>query len=166
MTIREILLKFNKIRTGNSKLLKKEVCGNWIASGTYRDVYVCQYDKRYVVKIEKSDSKDFHNVKEWSVYDDFRQFKPWAAKYLANSIAISDDGKVLIQRRVTHKPMKFYPKKLPYFLIDRKYGNFGWIGKRFVCSDYAWIKIILRMALYPAKWWGEDMNNYKFNTNE
>jgi hypothetical protein len=75
---------------------------------------------------------------------------------LAPSLAISPDGRWLIQKK-THSVTK-WPKKVPRLILnDTHKGNFGMIGKQFVCHDYAYMKLINRknknlLKMKKVKW--------------
>src|SRR5687767_12597003 len=79
---------------------KKKFCGKKIGGGTYRDVYIFKQNDDYVVKIERNiKNKQFSNVNEWSNWE---WHKSWTkfSKWLAPCEWISEDGRILIQRRV------------------------------------------------------------------
>lgn len=129
----------------------KAICGEKIGSGCYRDVYVLKQNPDYVVKIEREPGA-FCNVQEWC---NWINCKEWVAfsNWLAPCEMITEDGRVLIQRRVTHGKRKDYPKHIPSFFLDLKVKNFGWIDGRFVCVDYPWLNPG-KLKMQYAKWWG------------
>jgi len=112
------------------------LCGEFINSGVYRDVYVCKLNPKFVIKIEKDPSICvFSNVNEWINYvntTEWREFNRW----LAPCRMINETGTILIQDRVYHKKRKDYPKYIPNILTDTKLSNYGWIEDNFVCCDY------------------------------
>lgn len=113
--------------------LKDILIGKKIGSGCYRDVYHCKLDYSLVVKIEKEEG-EFHNIKEWNIWKEL-EYSP-LKKWLAPCISISNDGKILIQKKIEFGRKKEYPKKVPAWFTDVQPKNFGFIGKQLVCCDY------------------------------
>lgn len=58
-------------------------------------------------------------------------------QWLAPCLIISETGLVLLQRKVKIGNFENYPDRIPSLFTDKKYSNFGWIGKQFVACDYA-----------------------------
>jgi hypothetical protein len=112
---------------------KDILIGKKIGSGCYRDVYLCRLDTSLVVKIEK-ENKNFHNIKEWNIWEEIKYSD--YQKWFAPCFDISDDGKILIQRKIEFGRKGDYPKKVPSFFTDVQPKNFGFIGKQLVCCDY------------------------------
>ena len=52
-------------------------------------------------------------------------------------VSLSSNGAILIMERTFDKPGKKKPDEIPEFMFDTHEGNFGWLGNRFVCHDYA-----------------------------
>jgi len=129
------------------------MCGELLGSGISREVYAARFMPNMVIKFEHSD-RMFANIAEWQLWNEVQHTD--AAKWLAPCDAISPCGKVLIQRRT--KPARSYPKKIPVWLTDEKRANFGMIGRRFVCHDYA-ANLVASYGtsgrLKNADWWGE-----------
>lgn len=97
----------------------------------------------YVVKIQKD--KDNHdNVMEYEMWCNvFHEEEK--KKWLAEVAWISTNGRIMIQKKaelITDKNKKKIPEMIPTFLTDVKYENFGFIGKQFVCFDYAFSPMI------------------------
>lgn len=141
MTEREIMKELN--RKCNPKLPMEKwmpkYCGDMIGSGVFRDVYEFKLNpKKWVVKVEWGGM--FCNVSEWRVWANVQHFCG-SLKYIkdmfAKNLTIGSTGLFIIQERVTFKEKEFYPKKMPKIFTDFKCGNFGWVGRRFVCIDYA-----------------------------
>ena len=132
----------------------KHDCGELIASGLNRDVYECKHDANWVVKIQKT--TNFDNVLEYKLWDAYYH-APEYKKWLAECLTITETGLVLYQRKVEHKSIEFYPDKVPCWFTDFKIQNFGWIGKNFVCCDYAGsfdrMTGIVPSRMRKAKWW-------------
>jgi hypothetical protein len=137
----------------------KNVCGEKLGHGLYRDVYILKQDPRFVVKVDNGTfNGDFTNVTEWRNYINNREWK-WLEKWLAPCEMITESGKLLFQVRVDQsRPKKDFPKEIPVLFTDLKYSNFGWIGKQFVCCDYAFFPIYFIKEggkMYKrARWWG------------
>ena len=116
--------------------VKKQLCGELLGSGVYRDVYVFKQSPQHVIKIERDMSTaNFTNVTEWRNYIDLREWKSFS-KYLAPCEAISQTGQILVQQRIRHGQKNEYPKQIPAYFTDIKRSNYGWIGTQFVCCDY------------------------------
>lgn len=133
---------------------KRKLCGKKIGQGQYREVYECKIDPRYVVKIEEN-PEVFANIMEYMTY---RQ-RPELHLYLAHPAFITDDGKILVQRRVKHKDIKYYPDRIPAVFCDLKITNCGWIGKRFVACDYGMTLSANYNKTRKARWWIEQDGN-------
>ncbi len=138
---------------GDVNKLVKALCGELLGSGVYRDVYAFSGFPEYVIKIERDMNKGiFANVTEWRNYIDNAEFK-WLEQQLAPCILINQTGQVLVQRRVEHRARKEYPKFIHWIFTDVKLSNFGWIGNRFVCCDYSFLKMDLNVhKVQVAKW--------------
>lgn len=131
------------------KRFKKKFCGKELGSGVTRRVFEFKPDSRYVVKIQYRDSA-LHNCAEFHIWNE-----NWYAplqNMLAPCLWISNSGRILIQRRVSFRSQNRYPDRLPVCFTDLKVTNYGWIGKRFVCCDYAGLKF--RIGRHrKIKWW-------------
>lgn len=110
------------------------VCGEYIASGSSRDVYECTTNKKWVVKIQKQKS-NYENILEWTAWLSMR-YSIWE-KWFAPCRYVSDNGRILIQDRVKPLTDKTRPKEVPAFFTDLKDENFGTIGNQVVACDYA-----------------------------
>jgi hypothetical protein len=136
----------------------KRICGELIGEGSFRNVYVLKLDPRFVVKVERDMSRsDYSNATEWRNYinnKDWTYLKDW----LAPCELISESGQLMVQQRVNWdgKRRKDYPKYIPHVFTDTKLKNFGWIGDRFVCCDYSYLKIMIKSDkdMKYAKWFG------------
>jgi hypothetical protein len=135
------------------KQVIRRICGDQISSGANRDVFDCKIDPRFVVKIQRTNN--FCNVLEWKIWCEFAMTPAW--KYFAPCAGISESGHILYMRKAEFRDKKEYPKKVPHFFTDRKYGNYGWIDGRLVCVDYA--SFIISNGVWPlnklrrADWW-------------
>lgn len=112
------------------------ILGEFIGSGCFREVYQHPHYKDYVVKIETGNTRE--NCLEWDVWRSV-QFTE-NAKWFAPCTYISDNGIILIQKKVKvlwDKPQSKIPDKIPWFFTDIKSDNFGWIGNQLVCHDYS-----------------------------
>ena len=113
-----------KLKTGliNSWDSLSDLCSEKIASGSTRDVFVFAKNPNYVVKVERY-PRTFTNACEWNNWE-YLKYHPELNKWLAPCLDISDDGKYLIQQRVTHALTNEYPDKIPSVFIDLKDTNF------------------------------------------
>lgn len=106
-----------------------------LGRGMTRTVYAGNrklFNDDVVVKIEEP-CGHFQNVMEANLWERLEYSQH--AKYLAPVLDISDDGRVLVQRRTV--PALWYPKFLPSFFTDFNKSNFGMLDEQFVCHDYA-----------------------------
>lgn len=114
------------------------LCHTKLGGGIHRDVFECRIDDKLVVKVETDlPWRFFANVLEMKFWNDNQEYKP-VAKWLAPCEYLSPDGLILLQRRC--EPLRAsdeVPTKLPGFLTDVKWDNFGWLDGRIVCFDYA-----------------------------
>ncbi len=151
MTQDQILRKLEKVSYADINIFVKKVCGEYIGNGRFRDVYDLKMDNRYVVKIEKFPEQGyFCNVTE---YRNFIESKNTPVrKWLCPVLFISRNGRISVMRKAKFKTKDQYPKKLPSFLADIHAGNFAFIGRQFVCTDYAWFKWNHSMKLRKVKW--------------
>jgi hypothetical protein len=128
--------------------------GDLLGVGLYRRVYVFKPDPRFVIKWEHDPTTgQFANVCEWRNWVDHEAARA-ISKWLAPCQIISETGHILLQRRVRFRSPEFYPKKLPSFLSDFKYSNYGWVGQRFVCCDYAALWFTKKWRDRRVRWWG------------
>lgn len=152
MKVKEFTKIINDKNISNPKKWIKEFCGEEIGSGSCRTVYEFKLNPNYVVKYERDmDRGLFANVTEWRNYINNRydiKLGPW----LAPIELINEGGTILIQRRAKQKSFDKYPEYIPSNFTDRKYQNFGWIGKRFVCVDYSYM-IPCSYRLKKSKFW-------------
>jgi hypothetical protein len=146
---------FKEFNEHFGKELSKLIAGNLLGKGIHRDVYEYRLNKEIVIKIETNDS--FANVIEWEFWKEVKD-TPWA-KWFAPCIDISPNGVFLLQTR-TYQPLKSdYPEKVPSFLDDLKYSNYGVIvkgnKKQFVCHDYGNTVLTkgVNNKLKKADWW-------------
>lgn len=132
--------------------LKRLVLGEKLGAGVYRTVYEYALDPKLVVKVEKDDGC-FANVREWDLWQEVESM-PTLRDWFAPVVAISPCGLLLVQRRTKRiTRLDRVPEKVPEFFTDLKIDNWGKLGKRYVCHDYA-----MHLATRPttrlkkAKW--------------
>lgn len=124
--------------------------GTRIANGKYRTVYEHALDPTKIIKIEYGyeDLKDhdcvmrnsFCNVQEFLLWKEIQYFKgslEWVKDWFAPIEWISPSGHILCMEKTDPKPIAERPEMIPAFLWDVKQDNFGWIGEKLVCHDYA-----------------------------
>lgn len=114
--------------------LLRDLCGKKIGSGCSRDVYELKLNKRYVVKVERGAFPN-GNFTEYHIWSEISEYKK-LNKYFAPIIFANEDYRIMIMRRIRFGRKKDLPKKVPHFFFDMHGGNYGWIGKQFVCCDY------------------------------
>lgn len=139
----------------------KELCGDKIGAGVYRDVFFLKADQGYVVKVERDMSRAmFANVTEFRNYvnnKDWDLLRDW----MAPCEGINQTGQILIEERVywDGKKCKDYPTHIPDMLTDIKRSNFGWLKNgNFVCCDYSFMVLATKGKMKYAKWRGS-INN-------
>lgn len=126
--------------------------GDKLSGGNFRDVYVHTLNQELVLKIEYGhERKDNHeslmdnkfcNIQEYLLWNEIEGLKgklAWVKEWFAPIEWISPGGHVLCMQRTHPMPEKGRPEMIPDFLWDVKKENFGWIGDKFVCHDYAHI---------------------------
>lgn len=135
--------------TYTTEQIINKFCGKVLGRGQYRDVYELKANKNYVVKVEKNMySCHFMNAREWKNYKvATKKMKKW----LAPIWMINNRGDVSVQDKVKFKKPNKYPKKIPAFLHDIHYNNFGWLNGKFVCIDYP-VFMFPPWKMKKAKW--------------
>jgi hypothetical protein len=111
--------------------------GKHLGSGIARDVYEYRpHPSGYVVKVERRDPDeglDFQNIAEWELWSNSATA---LTKWLAPVIALSPDGRCLLQARCEPCPKHMLPKRVPSILGDCHSGNFGLYKSKVVLMDY------------------------------
>lgn len=126
------------------------LCGEWLGGGLYRGVYACAPNPDLVVKIETR-ARAFSNVLEWDAWNEWRDEES-VAKWLAPCHSISACGAVLLMKRTQPMKLNEMPKRLPKFLTDTKVSNYGELGGRVVCHDYAFVRTTLKTKKRKVAW--------------
>lgn len=126
-----------------NKIVSLELCdfifGKFLGYGASRFVFEYMPDPKLVIKIDCSDFNA--NVIEYAIWNKVSDCEK-LSKWFAPCNSISRCGRILLQRKVkTGIPYEEYPKKIPSFLNDTKYRNFGKINDRIVCVDYSSVRI-------------------------
>lgn len=128
------------------------LCGDKIGEGIHRTVYRCRIRDDLVVKVENGDCRYFANVMEDKFHADHSHYDK-VMRWLAPCEYLSPDGRILLQRRT--QPLRDndkLPDKIPAFLTDIKRENFGWLGGKMVCHDYAMTIPNPSVRLRKAHW--------------
>lgn len=114
------------------------LCGEKLGSGVHRDVFACRLRDDLVVKVEiENDWRYFSNVHEMKFWSDNQHYDKMS-RWLAPCEYLSPDGRILLQHKARiATEYDTMPAQLPAFLTDIKHCNYGFIGDRFVCVDYA-----------------------------
>jgi len=108
--------------------------GSSIGMGCSRSVFDFNLNPNWVVKIDRSGY--FDNVTEWDIWNNFKD-NPLYSKFLAPCHRISSCGRILIQQKTYPITKEQLPGEIPDFITDIKIQNWGMIGDRAVCHDYA-----------------------------
>lgn len=127
------------------------LCAEQIGSGLYRNVFAMRFNPALVVKIENEPSRRWCNVLEWTLWQDWQDYDA-VARWLAPCRHLSDGGHVLIMDRTRAALATELPRTLPAFLTDVKPANYGFIGNRFVCHDYAFTVTEMRQSRRRVSW--------------
>lgn len=124
-----------------------------VGEGAYRNVYNFFPDETLVLKVAKTGSGQRQNILENVIWDEVKERD--IAKWFAPVVGISKGGKYLLQKKVEFGLKKDYPQMIPHFFLDLKYKNYGWLGNKFVCVDYAGTVITngFTNRLEKAEWW-------------
>lgn len=128
----------------------KLIAGDLIGEGVYRRTFECKLDPSLVIKVETS-TGTFCNIQEWTTWDNWSRCLS-VADWLAPCVSISPNGLFLLQRKTTPLDLKKLPTRLPAFLTDRKTANYGMLGKRLVCHDYAFTLATYKENLTKVIW--------------
>ncbi|SER26636.1 hypothetical protein SAMN05216548_11430 [Faunimonas pinastri] len=107
--------------------------GEKLGHGWHREVYAHALDPSLVIKLETKDSKQFCNIHEWAIWDEFKD-DPELSKWFAPCVAISANGSVLVQKRTG--PIAKRPARIPSLLADTHINNWGTYKRRAVMHDY------------------------------
>lgn len=146
---------------GDSKTATRDfahlMIGQQLGYGISRHVYTLEHSPGFVIKWE-AEGKDFQNVMEWRIWESVKKF-PTYARWFAPCLDISPNGVWLIQEKVKILPKHKYPKKLPDYLGDTKYLNFGELRGKIVACDYG-TPSLARLFFFNRKmtktaWWGD-----------
>lgn len=138
-------------KTTSGKDLFSLIIGDKIGSGIGRTVYENRINSDTVIKIEE---ESYQNIKEWEFWQDVQYSD--ISKWFAPCLSISPCGIFLVQTKCEPLPKKMYPRKLPKFMADIKYENFGYLNGKIVCFDYGTIytKLIANTSkkMIDVKW--------------
>lgn len=125
-----------------------------IGRGIAREVYAVRHIKGLVCKIEL-EAGSFQNVMEFNIWDELQHTEH--AKWLAPVEFISACGTIILQARTEPLTHSKYPAKIPSWLTDTKYQNFGLLNGKFVCHDYGSLIVTngVNKRMVKADWWDD-----------
>lgn len=130
-------------------------CGEHLGTGISRQVFAFALDpSRWVVKLETGTPGTFQNVKEWAVWEALKFHEP-SARWLAPCRLISENGRVLLQRRVNAIPKRLLPERVPRWATDLQPCNWGLLNGKPVMRDYGMTLLTSHGAtehLKKARW--------------
>lgn len=130
------------------------MCGKLLGKGGSRWVYENRFDKSTVIKLQYGNGLPMQNILEWQVWLNLQHEE--AGKWLAPCFMLSNRGHVLVQAKTELISFELYPLKIPCFLTDTKYENFGKYQDRFVCHDFGSTLLMTtgsRMKMKKALWY-------------
>ncbi len=131
------------------------ICDELLGYGISRRVYVYAPNTTFVIKFE-AEAGWFQNILEWETWDAVKGTK--FEKWFAPCRMISPCGTILVMARTTPLAHKDYPVKMPSFLTDFKYDNYGLFEDNVVCHDYGTHNLMtmgMTSRLKKADWWGD-----------
>lgn len=137
--------------------LFRMLCGDEISRGSSRCVYRHASDPTLVVKEEES---GFQNIMEWLTWERI-QPTSWA-KWFAPCMQISNNGLFLVMKKTLDLDLNKLPERMPKFLSDFKYQNYGILDGKVVCRDYGTNLLMeygMSNVMKKVKWW--DGANYR-----
>lgn len=123
--------------------------GDLLGEGIHRKVFAHRLDPTLVIKAETG-TFSHANMSEWDAWMAWGDAKE--GRWLAPCVAISPQGRFLLQRRVQPVAVEDLPEKVPTFLTDLKRSNFGRYKGRIVCCDYGSLITNLNNRLKEAHW--------------
>lgn len=131
--------------------------GTQLGSGICRKVFVYGLNPKFVIKVEQS---GFQNAVEREIWSAVKETQ--YAKWFAPVHHISGLGCLLLMSRTVPAPRKIFPKRMPDFLGDLKYSNFGLLRGKLVCHDYGTVTNFLhgftreKINFRKAEWWDSE----------
>jgi len=125
--------------------------GRKIGRGIHRSVHRLRFSPELVVKVAHSESGRRANLKEYLIWDIAECSRH--ARWLAPVRACSTDGSFLVMDYAHPASRKDFPRRVPAFLSDLQYDNFGILDGRLVCVDYANAELELARGEEEARWW-------------
>lgn len=123
--------------------------GEKIGTGVYRSAYEYNLDKKYVIKVEPLNTQCNHT--EYLIWKEVYWMEgdmKWVKDWFAPVKWLSPNGRLLVMEKTNPYPRtkRDRPAEIPDFFTDVKWDNFGWIGDRFVCHDYAAYSTFLKFS--------------------
>lgn len=133
-------------------LLRATFLGQPIGSGATRTVYAMAWRDDLVVKLEDTPSRnaDFCNVHEFELWNEVKKSRV-LAKFFAPVMGIAGRGTILTMRRtqpITEMEFVREVRKLPDFMEDLHWANFGRLDGKIVCHDYGYSAVYERARLH------------------
>lgn len=112
--------------------------GEKLGTGCYRSTYVFNLNRDFVIKVEPLNTHC--NMAEWLFWQEIHKEDSDLKNWFAPVRWISPNGRLLVMQKTNQYPKNknlTRPTKIPEIMNDVKWDNYGWIGNRFVCHDYA-----------------------------
>lgn len=128
--------------------------GDRLGGGATRTVYALKHNPELVLKLEYAD-RQFCNVAEYDVWNAVRGSAN--ERWFAPVVDIDVWAGALIMKRtqpITEKEFDVEVKRVPEFMGDVHWGNWGRLNGKIVCHDYGYHRLmnVLRMAPRMRKW--------------
>lgn len=141
----------DELRQEAALSLFDEMIGDKIGYGMSRGVYNWNPDGSLVTKIELGEGKWFQNIVEWKIWEEL-QYHTILKEWLAPCTGISEDGKILWQKRTEKCLISKLPKYIPSCFTDEKASNWGMYKGKIVCHDYGTILFGGGFRMKKAEW--------------
>lgn len=131
--------------------------GKKLGGGIGRTVFVYDLNPRYVIKIESS---GYQNAIEREIWGAVKTTQ--YARWFAPVKSISGLGTIILMERTLPAPRRAFPDRMPDFLGDLKYSNFGLLRGKLVCHDYGTVSNFLhgftrtKIRFRKSDWWDSE----------
>lgn len=127
-----------------SRCAVDNLLGEYIGEGVERTVFSYGASDDLVIKVERCPRA---NILEWEIWNEVKDMEDdYHAKWFAPCKSLSRCGHFLVQEMTYPISPCDLPKVIPSYMADTHSDNWGQIGKRKVCHDYA-NNLILKKGL-------------------
>ena len=106
---------------------KNKIIGDYIKSGTCRDIYNHSLNSAYVVKVAKNVEDNYNEVYNFRLYEKLGIGRYFSPSFLEGDLCIMLKAEPLKEEDIV---------EVPTFILDCGYGNCGMLEGKGVCVDY------------------------------